>query len=571
MQSRIRSVAEVQIRDCTADYCLRGLRVQDCGTEDTASIITGNRVYRCLESGIYLAAGSYNGSSGCINVQIVGNQVHEVFNNGILLIGGRACTVQSNNVSRSANSGIMQWHGLDNVITGNCIFDSNRLSYNGLGVDGDAFAALAIDGDDNIAAGGNYIACVQNNTIMSCNQGRHPSAVVGLQIGYSSSWGNNYPTGTNKLIKDSNCTDAATAFDNPKSVAIVVTNDYQALIDARQAQLSTAQLLICNKSLGTVASDSASNLVTSDEIKSYVDANAGGGTEFLVVDNSYDATNTWYDIPSSCRHVVWTRNGGAAGGSSGWFNLPEEPDDGFMCWLHAWGPSGADDPVVTTGEIKIKTEESGSTFRSSTFDDPDITSTSSTEIKIKKPQRKSYLIRYESENQYWYVKHTSSRISNNDIAQIGNNTRYFKHFANDESGYQHTGSNIFPVPSGYHEALVLYGDGTNFGSNSGGSGESLGVNFELPVTNLLDGQKVVLHSTMHRQSTDITECLRLNFPGNITGTPNTRRVCALGVEYLANASGGTRIVIPSSNNHTKNSTFVYCQTADVWILRVDQN
>ena len=69
------------------------------------------KIYRVLESAIYLAAGSYTGTDGCTNFQITGNNVFEPYNN-ILVIGGKHNTVQGNNVVRSANAGIMQWHSL---------------------------------------------------------------------------------------------------------------------------------------------------------------------------------------------------------------------------------------------------------------------------------------------------------------------------------------------------------------------------------------------------------------------------------------------------------------------------
>ena len=59
---RIRSVTQVQVQNCSVDHCARGLRIQDCGSDATVSIVSGNRVTRCLESGIYCAAGSYSGT-----------------------------------------------------------------------------------------------------------------------------------------------------------------------------------------------------------------------------------------------------------------------------------------------------------------------------------------------------------------------------------------------------------------------------------------------------------------------------------------------------------------------------
>ena len=130
---RIRSCTTVTVQGCSVDYCARGLRIQDCGSSATASIVSGNKVYRTLESAIYLAAGSYTGSDGCTNFQITSNNVFEPTNNGILVIGGKHNTVQGNNIVRSANAGIMQWHSLDCRIVGNSLYDCNRLVHNGVG------------------------------------------------------------------------------------------------------------------------------------------------------------------------------------------------------------------------------------------------------------------------------------------------------------------------------------------------------------------------------------------------------------------------------------------------------
>ena len=179
--ARFRDCDQVQIQDNTVRYCLRGLRVQDCGTDATASIISNNVTYRTLESGVYLASGTYKGDGGCKNIQVVGNQVQEAFNNGILVIGGQHQTVQGNCISRSANAGIMCWHTLDTRVIGNSVFDCNRLSYNGIGNDGDAFGNLVFDGGDLIQTG-TYIGSITNNSILKCNQGR-AAAVYGITLG----------------------------------------------------------------------------------------------------------------------------------------------------------------------------------------------------------------------------------------------------------------------------------------------------------------------------------------------------------------------------------------------------
>ena len=178
---RIRSISAVGIYDCTAEYCARRLRIPDCGSSATASIVSGCKTYRTLEAGIYLAAGGYTGATGCVNFLITGCQVFESSNNGILLIGGSSNTVQACNVVRSGNCGIQQWHGLDNRIIGNSIYDCNRTVHNGIGaVNGDAYGAIAVDGNSDIGAG-SYACIIQNNSMMKCNQGGE-SSIIGISI-----------------------------------------------------------------------------------------------------------------------------------------------------------------------------------------------------------------------------------------------------------------------------------------------------------------------------------------------------------------------------------------------------
>jgi hypothetical protein len=96
---RVRDCEQVHITGCHIDHCARGLRIQDCGSLDKASLIEGNRTSRTLESGIYLAAVSYDGASGCQNIKVTGNHVHDSMNNGILVIGGASNAVVGNTIS----------------------------------------------------------------------------------------------------------------------------------------------------------------------------------------------------------------------------------------------------------------------------------------------------------------------------------------------------------------------------------------------------------------------------------------------------------------------------------------
>ena len=216
---RIRGCDQVVVHDCEAHYCARGLRIQDSGKTDNNSIVSGCKIFRTLEAAIYLAAGAYNGSNGCYNFQIVGNQVFETSNNGILVIGGQGNTVQGNNVVGSANSGIALIHGLDNRVLGNSIYDCSRLVHNGVGaVNGDSYGAIYIHGNTSIGTG-SYIAVVSHNTLTKCNQGG-AAAIYGINLASEA-----YPTASNKIIKEGNVSDAAVPFYNAESLPVVVGNE----------------------------------------------------------------------------------------------------------------------------------------------------------------------------------------------------------------------------------------------------------------------------------------------------------------------------------------------------------
>ena len=219
---RLRTINTLMFSDNEISYCLRGGRFQDVGLESTASIISGNKVYRTLEAGLYLAATSYTGTDGCLNVSVCGNTVYESFNNSILCIGGKRCTIQGNSCIGGANAGIQCWHVLDCGVIGNHIFDCARLAYNGIGSLADSWGNLVIDGASNIGTG-EYIAIVRNNTTTKCNQGR-ASAVYGIAL-FPNDTSLAYPTASNKIIVDANASDAATRFYNPNNITVTAVQE----------------------------------------------------------------------------------------------------------------------------------------------------------------------------------------------------------------------------------------------------------------------------------------------------------------------------------------------------------
>jgi hypothetical protein len=216
---RIRDIDQVNLQNCYVYRCLRGLRVQDSGNSDLPSLIQNCRTHQTMESGIYLASGSYqfddNAVYGCRNITISGNNIFEAFNNGLLNIGSKQCHFIANTVTRSANAAIQQYSSVDCTYSGNVMHDCNLLTFNGLGVLGDAYSTINITGNTGITANsGTYICALTDNTATKCNQGRAAS-IVGVQI---LATGVTYPAGYD-IVFDGNMVDAP--MSNPESVDIV--------------------------------------------------------------------------------------------------------------------------------------------------------------------------------------------------------------------------------------------------------------------------------------------------------------------------------------------------------------
>ena len=141
---RLREIQHVEVTNCEAFYNLRGMRLQNCGSLDKASIVSGNLIYRNLESEIYLASTSYTGTDGCINVLVSNNKVLESFNNGLLCIGGQNNSFISNVVRKSANAAFQSWHSVDTAVLNNYFINCNTKNYNGIGNNGDCLGQICL-------------------------------------------------------------------------------------------------------------------------------------------------------------------------------------------------------------------------------------------------------------------------------------------------------------------------------------------------------------------------------------------------------------------------------------------
>ena len=193
---RIRSCASVFVKDCEVFETLRGLRIQDCGE----GVVSNCQTNRTIESGIYLAAGSYTGTDGCNDFLITGCIVRNAFNNGYLVIGGKRNRLIGNVAQGCANAGVMLWHTLDCTVKSNTLQNCNQKNYNGIGNTGDAKAQIVCDGNSNIGTG-KFLAEITNNSMLQSNLGTAVElSAIALVAGA-------YPSASNQCYLSGNISD----------------------------------------------------------------------------------------------------------------------------------------------------------------------------------------------------------------------------------------------------------------------------------------------------------------------------------------------------------------------------
>ena len=259
---RIRQCDEVDIQNSEVRRCLRGMRVQDCVRGSTSN----NRIYQTLESGIYLASGSYGTQlDGSIDFQICGNFVQEAFNNGILIIGGKNVAISGNYVSGCANAGIQLWQPVNVVVHSNVVENCARLSYNGVGNSGDSSSNVSVAFLQVAPAHtGIYHAIITSNVITRCGQG-NASTVTGVKI--SDSHGV-----CNKLfVHEDNKCDAFLKFSNPDNKAITTLGSGGGSVDL-SAYSTTTQV---NSLIAAAATDLSSYSTTAQMNSAITNATSG--------------------------------------------------------------------------------------------------------------------------------------------------------------------------------------------------------------------------------------------------------------------------------------------------------
>ena len=564
---RIRSCTEVQVQNCNVDLCARSLRIQDSGSDAKVSIVSGNRISRCLESGVYCSAGSYTGTDGCINFKISGNNVNGCLNNGILLIGGHRISVVGNTIIGCASAGIQQWHGLDNVIIGNSVINCNQLLHNGVGALGDAHANIHIDGSTNIRSGGKYIALVHNNTICDCNQGR-AAAVYGIRIGGDTGTVS-YPQESAQCSLDGNHIDAATRLHNPQSIAVVDTSD--------PTSSSTGNPFNVHSLTGSAEISIESNTdVAAATTKISMKAESSTATEDRLYEMQTDPANSDQFMIRCTTNQNGTKEGwrfdpaGKVSFACGLNPITNMNVSDFQVRGSSWFRSTlkASGAIDASGGVTIP---SGQTLLLNNVDQLAIIATQTGQIATQTGQIAAQAAQIATQ---------AAQIAALQAAPAGH-TEYFVYFESTEAGYKSVNpinGNVLILPSSYRRYTVVYGDGQN--SNSA---TTFGLRIRLPVDGLVDGTIVEIftnhafnhNGAYHVAFLTISSNTQANgAPVGAPVEPSTRAVYDPSTQQLfsyadgdALVAGGAERMIEGFSNGSGRGTikFHYVLARDIWV------
>ncbi|MCK5172502.1 MAG: right-handed parallel beta-helix repeat-containing protein, partial [Planctomycetes bacterium] len=168
---RIENSAGSEIANCIVYDNDRGIRFQDGANGN----IHHNSIHNNFEAGIYLAASSYDGTTGCSNTQVHDNDSYQNYEHGVLSIGGINNTITDNQLYGNWNCGVMLWHPGEIVVQGNTVNNNNLYGFNGIGVSGDDEGGIWAAGAAG-AAGSAFDFKILNNTISNNQLGGEPQA-----------------------------------------------------------------------------------------------------------------------------------------------------------------------------------------------------------------------------------------------------------------------------------------------------------------------------------------------------------------------------------------------------------
>jgi parallel beta-helix repeat protein len=206
---RVRNCDDIDIRNNTIEYSFRGFRIQDC----KRGKVENNRVYKILDNGIYLAAGSYSGAttSGCEELSVVNNTVEYAGHHGLLAVGGRNNTFKNNVVKHSWATAYNGAHAVNVDLVDNYFYNNNSKDYNGYGAGSEhlaqvyAYATSAIDSSANTK----YLLNLFNNVFEDCGDGSTSAS----RLMYINSSKAELPSHAQILTVHNNSHDCTTIYD----------------------------------------------------------------------------------------------------------------------------------------------------------------------------------------------------------------------------------------------------------------------------------------------------------------------------------------------------------------------
>ena len=168
---RIQEAGSSEIAYCTLTDNDRGIRFQNGANGDIHdNIITGT-----IQAGIYLAASTYDGRSGCTNTEVYNNTCNNGKEHGLLSIGGLNNSFTGNTCNNNWNTGIMLWHPSEITVENNSFDGNNTRAFHGPGLGGDADGTVFIAGDVG-ADGAAFSAKILGNDILNGSAGSEPVA-----------------------------------------------------------------------------------------------------------------------------------------------------------------------------------------------------------------------------------------------------------------------------------------------------------------------------------------------------------------------------------------------------------
>ena len=341
---RIRNSTRVVVRNCTSINTLRGFRLQECDS----GRIDGCTARLSLESSFYLASSSYTGANGCSEFLISNCVSEDSFNNAYLIIGGINNTVCGCRSYNTANSAVTGWHTQGLNVTG-CNFEKAcALQYNGIGSLGDSWGCVFFAGKEGLTDTGGYMLTAVNNSMLRTQQGRHTES-VGFYFQTLDE-----TLASFRAVIDNNNIDAVDAVfmeDSPiplvntlypKLLPMIVQNDADigtlsgsittntTNISGNDTDIATNAAAIATKQAAltwSTVGDNDTNPVQSKDIKSYVDANAGGSGATLA-GNTFTGTQTIQ--PTSGSAVLELK---AVGGAGSILQLAANEYGGTSMWV----------------------------------------------------------------------------------------------------------------------------------------------------------------------------------------------------------------------------------------------